>query len=61
MTESVDQYLTQLNNSLKSTSSNRGNEAADISNDLRAHCNESIRQTQIGSYHGVRSSNPPRS
>ncbi|CAB4022232.1 DNA-dependent kinase catalytic subunit-like, partial [Paramuricea clavata] len=47
MTEIIDRYLNQLNNCSKPSSSNRGNEAADICSDLRAYCIENITETQI--------------
>ncbi|XP_028413162.1 DNA-dependent protein kinase catalytic subunit-like [Dendronephthya gigantea] len=47
MTEVIDRYLNQLNSCLKTLSSSRGREAADICRDLRLYCIENINETQL--------------
>ena len=48
MTDDLERYLHQLNSCLTSRSANRGNEAADVCNDLSWSCIDSITETEIG-------------
>lgn len=48
MAEIIDRCLNQLNECLKSSSSNRGIEAADACSDLRAYCIENVTEAQVG-------------